>query len=663
MELNPPAGGVSAESLAANTWADHCDDISHWKIGGPGRLDAAVPVGSGGWIMRRTDAGVASRTKADTTDSMLCHSPFATAQIDKGMVTAANDRFLWLFGLSVEDPANVSIETLLPEWRQLLAGLTSGGAASAVNELLQWTCMCPRGRPAQQCLAHLSMDVSDESMLLTVIDAPEDLDTSNMFREIIDKTSAVVYLKDLAGRYQFVNRQFEELFGVQRQSAVGLTDFDLFPDAMARDFRLNDEQVAMSGLPSNTEEVAPHPDGLHTYMSVKFPLRGPNDCVVAVAGISTDITELERANRETRRLRDELQLVLDSVKDGLIGVDCRGAITFANRAAGGILREPAARLLGGRLTSSFGSQGFSDALQSVLTGAANGTASVDRVSQGLNLPLPVEYTIAALADTGQATRAVVTFRDLSERMARERVEHELLAAHAVQKSLYPHEAPLCPGWDVAGAAFPAALACGDYYDFLCLPGNRLALVIGDVSGHGLGSAVSMVETRAYLRSLLLSGVKLPEAIECLNEFLVVDLPEASFVTLFVAVVDLESRELTYVGAGHPGYCLRADGSRATLPSTATVLGFSTRLTFPESAPLKLSSGDVLVLPTDGIQECLSEDGEFFGVDRLLGLVQADRHRPSAELAISVYQACQQFVGARPQQDDISLVVARVLDQS
>ncbi|HTN02839.1 MAG TPA: PP2C family protein-serine/threonine phosphatase, partial [Planctomycetaceae bacterium] len=116
-------------------------------------------------------------------------------------------------------------------------------------------------------------------------------------------------------------------------------------------------------------------------------------------------------------------------------------------------------------------------------------------------------------------------------------------------------------------------------------------------------------------------------------------------------------------AGHPGYCLRADGSRATLPSTATVLGFSTRLTFPESAPLKLSSGDVLVLPTDGIQECLSEDGEFFGVDRLLGLVQADRHRPSAELAISVYQACQQFVGARPQQDDISLVVARVLDQS
>lgn len=613
--------------------------------------------------MHRTETGVSGGRERGTPVAGGIRSPFATAQIDNGVVSAANDRFLWLFGLSVDDSGEVAIETLLPEWRPLIAELTSDSDASAGNEASRWTQACPHDRPAQRCFVHVSTAGPAEPTLLTVVDIAEEVDGGDVFREIVDETSAVIYLKDLAGKYQFVNRQFEELFSVARQSVVGLTDFDIFPEDLARNFRENDEWVATSGQPLKTEEVAPHADGPHTYMSLKFPLRGLNDCVIAVAGISTDITELERANRETRRLRDELQLVLDSVKDGLIGVNSLGQITFANRAASGILREPATQLLGGLLATSFGSQRFSDALQSVLSGAATGSASVDRLFPGLNSPLPVEYTISPLADTGQSTRAVVTFRDLSERMARERVEHELLAAHAVQKSLYPHEAPLCPGWDIAGAAFPAALACGDYYDFLCLPGNRLALVIGDVSGHGLGSAVSMVETRAYLRSLLLSGVELSEAIECLNEFLVVDLPEASFVTLFVAVVNLESRELTYVGAGHPGYCLRADGSRETLRSTATVLGFCSCLKFPESPPLKLHSGDLLVLPTDGIQECLSAEGEFFGVDRLLQYVHAERHRPAGELAAFVHQACQQFVGERPQQDDISLVVARVLDEA
>lgn len=610
--------------------------------------------------MRRTDEGVSGGLERGAPIAGSSRSPFAVAQIDDGIVSGANDRFLRLFHLSGEESDEVAIETLLPDWPQLVERLTSGSANSTANELSLWTQMQPRDQTARSCVAHLSTRGGAANILLTVVEAPEESDPGDVFREIIDKTSAVIYLKDLAGRYQFVNRQFEELFGVTRQSVIGQTDYDIFPEAMARDFRTNDEWVATSGLPLKTEEVAPHADGPHTYLSVKFPLRGADHRVVAVAGISTDMTELERANRETRRLRDELQLVLDSVKDGLIGVDQQGRITFANRAAGGMLKQPATTLQGGLLAETFGSTVFGDALQTVLSAAAPGYASVDRLSLGRSHPLPVEYTIAPLADTGQSTRAVVTFRDLSERVARERVEHELLAAHAVQKSLYPHEAPVCPGWDIAGAAFPAALACGDYYDFLCLPGNRLALVIGDVSGHGLGSAVSMVETRAYLRSLLLSGVELSEAVECLNEFLVVDLPEASFVTLFVAVVDLDSCELTYVGAGHPGYCLRADGSRQTLPSTGTVLGFATRLKFPSSAAMQLHPGDLLVLPTDGVLESISVEGHLFGLDRLLGHVHAERHRPAGELAVSVYQACQQFSGGRPQQDDISLVVARVL---
>lgn len=172
------------------------------------------------------------------------------------MVSAANDRFLWLFGLSVEESGEVAIETLLPEWRLLIAELTTDGSALAGNEASRWTQACPHGRPAQRCFVHLSTTGPGEPTLLTVVDAAEEIDRGDVFREIVDKTSAVIYLKDLAGKYQFVNRQFEELFGVTRQSIVGLTDFDIFPEDLARNFRENDEWVATFGQPLKTEEVA-----------------------------------------------------------------------------------------------------------------------------------------------------------------------------------------------------------------------------------------------------------------------------------------------------------------------------------------------------------------------------------------------------------------------
>ena len=585
--------------------------------------------------------------------------PFAWAMVgEHGSILDANPQFASLAGCPAGTLVATSVTSLFPEWEQLVAAATHPSKDVAPRIQLQTALLHAIGQVPRECFVHVERCGTAELRLFVFESST--IARGEVFREIIDKTSAVIYLKDLDGRYRFVNRQFEDLFGIPRRTIAGLTDFELFPDDMARDFRANDEWVASSGLPLQTEEVAPHLDGPHTYLSVKFPLRGPDGAVNAIAGISTDMTDLVRADLESRRLRDELQLVLDSVADGLIGVDESGRITFANRAAALMLRQPTEAVTGKPLLTSFSGSGFGTAFQEVLSQRCGARQGKDRVALSALETLPIEYSIAALGDSGQATRIVVTFRDLTERMARERVEHEMLAAHAVQKSLYPPSAPSCPGWDVAGAAFPASMACGDYYDFLRLSEDRMALVIGDVSGHGLGSAVTMVETRAYLRSLLISGADLAETMECLNEFLVVDLPEASFVTLFVALVNLPARELTYVGAGHAGYRLRANGVCQTLPSTGTVLGFSSRMIFPCSKTITLDSGDLLLLPTDGIQECLSAAGELYGVDRLLQHVQRERHRPACELTTSIFEECRRFHGPLPQQDDISLVVARVL---
>jgi len=124
---------------------------------------------------------------------------------------------------------------------------------------------------------------------------------------LIDRTSAVIYMRDVDGRYLLVNRQYERLFGVRRESIVGLTDHDLFPTEIADAFRQNDLAAIASPVPIRMEETAPGDDGPRTYITVKFSLTDAAGKAYAIAGISTDITERKRAEEQVRELNAELE--------------------------------------------------------------------------------------------------------------------------------------------------------------------------------------------------------------------------------------------------------------------------------------------------------------------------------------------------------------------
>lgn len=124
---------------------------------------------------------------------------------------------------------------------------------------------------------------------------------------ILDSTPAVVYLKDLAGRYQFINRSYERLFDIKHDAMQGHFDHEIFPREVADRFRENDRRVVARGEAEQFEEVAPHPDGMHTYVSVKFPLRDADGRIVGLCGISTDITDRKRAEEKLRQEQDFLR--------------------------------------------------------------------------------------------------------------------------------------------------------------------------------------------------------------------------------------------------------------------------------------------------------------------------------------------------------------------
>ncbi len=156
-------------------------------------------------------------------------------------------------------------------------------------------------------------------------------ESQRQLQSILDNTTSVVYLKDLDGRYMLINRQFEILFHIKREEILGKTDFDIFPQDLAATFRTNDLKVIKAKMPLEMEEIAPHDDGLHTYISVKFPVLNDEGSPYGICGVSTDITDRKKAEDEIRKQRDRAQQYLDLAGVMFVAINTKGEVTLINQ--------------------------------------------------------------------------------------------------------------------------------------------------------------------------------------------------------------------------------------------------------------------------------------------------------------------------------------------
>jgi len=241
-----------------------------------------------------------------------------------------------------------------------------------------------------------------------------------------------------------------------------------------------------------------------------------------------------------------------------------------------------------------------------------------------------------------------------------RVREELDLARKVQQRMFPKSAPDIPGFDIAGRAFPAGETCGDFFDFIPLRDETLAVVIGDVSGHGLGPALLTAELRGFLRALTLCTTTLPRILELTNTFFSGDVEEGQFTTMFIAHLDPARRTFQHAAAGQEGLCLDATGKFTRLVATGMVLGVMSRIHVHESSLRQLQAGDVFVFATDGLSETHSLDKEMFGMKRVLDVVRAHQHKTAAEIVEALYQSSRQFAAGAPQYDDVTIVILKVL---
>jgi PAS domain S-box-containing protein len=381
--------------------------------------------------------------------------------------------------------------------------------------------------------------------------------------------------------------------------------------------------------------------------------------------------ELREAQNRAERRASELRLrrLWESSPDAILMMDDRGLVAFANPAATHVFGEPEKALVGRSFNSLLAGSAAVPATpvtplpDQLATDQPPLVEMVGRHASGQEVVMEVAFSDMEM----QGRRYHIAFiRDITARRAAEQAlkaaEQEFDVARDIQQRLFPKHAPTVPGYDIAGATYPAVQAGGDYFDYLPMPDGDVGLVVSDVSGHGMGPALIMAETRAYLRVVAYNRRDAGLVLTRANSVLAEDLGDSSrFVTsLLVRLVPAE-RRLAFANAGHTaGYVLDAGGVvRQKLVRGGPPLGFLAESVYAESPMWSLDPGDVVVLLTDGIEEAASPAGEVFGAERLLEVVRAHRTATAAASLAAVRTAVQVFSGPEAQKDDVTLLVAKV----
>jgi len=263
------------------------------------------------------------------------------------------------------------------------------------------------------------------------------------------------------------------------------------------------------------------------------------------------------------------------------------------------------------------------------------------------------------AFSAQAGVALQRASLIEEHLEKVRLEDSLRIAKEIQEGLLPSKAPEFPGFDIACWNRPCDATGGDYCDFLALDGDRLVVTFGDVTGHGVGPALVSCATRAMVRALSSVNDDIENVMCRVNNLLSEDLPENRFVTVFLGLLDANASQLHYCSAGQgPLLWLHADTNQAdTLGAGGIPMGI-----IPDFGPFLLEqiimqTGDLFALLTDGFYEWAREDGELFGVERVIQVMQTNRNRSASEILFAIKEAVEAFADTT-QADDLTAIIIK-----
>ena len=263
------------------------------------------------------------------------------------------------------------------------------------------------------------------------------------------------------------------------------------------------------------------------------------------------------------------------------------------------------------------------------------------------------------AISAQLAISVENARLHADSLEKARLQKDVEIARRIQQHLLPAAPQDLAGLDIGLRYQAAEQASGDTYDFVPIADGRFAIMIGDVTGHGVGAALLTHTVQAALRSYLELIDDAATVVTKVNQRLVDGVETGNFMSLLLLIVDTNKRTLQYVNAGHPGLVVCRESGIEVLEKTGMVLGVVGEQEYEESPVIQLAPGDLLFLHTDGVDEAMSADREVFGLERLMELLKILRDQPADSVLSAVLKQIRAHVGSDIYEDDTTMIAVKL----
>ncbi len=378
-------------------------------------------------------------------------------------------------------------------------------------------------------------------------------------------------------------------------------------------------------------------------------------------GLLVDITRRKLAEEEVRKSEEKFRRIVETAGEGFILMDENLKISEVNDAYCKLLGYSRAEIIGKTpfdLATEEFRQFMAGNREEILAREYREFEGTVVAKNGRHVPILVHGNTLR-GDQGKVIGNMAFITDMTEH------KKALALAGEVQKSLLPQSKPNVQGLDIAGRNVSCDEIGGDYFDFLWRrenPAGPFTVAVGDITGHGVDSALLMTSARAFLRMRASQPGTMAEVITAMNGHLTQDVLETGrFMTLFYLTMDLQKDAIEWIRAGHDPAILY-DPQQDTfeeLKGSGVALGVNAAFEYAANHRKGLANGQIIAIGTDGIWEAFNKKGKMFGKQRFRDIIRQHAGAGADDILNAVYNQINQFTEGQKSEDDITLVIVKI----
>ena len=499
------------------------------------------------------------------------------------------------------------------------------------------------------------------------------IESEQRFRQMAEMTGEWLWEQDPEGYYIYSSTAVKTILGINPEDIIGRHYTELLTAEDKSDLQKNSTIHKPFYALSNHYR---HKNGQRVITeSTGLPITNNEGKLIKWRGVDRDITAQKHFQDALIVSEKRIRLIIESALNAIVIMDSYGIINDWNHHAEKMfgwskkqaIGQPLEQLIIPPRFRKQHKQGLEHYLLSGEGPILNKLLEQTAIRRD-GTEFPVEISISPLK-LGNAFIFSGFIHDITVRKQTEHdirqaqvnlayAQSEMDIARRIQSSLFPSKAIKTDDFEITGFCLPAEQVGGDYFDYFYRDKENLDIVMADVSGHSIGPALFMVETRSAIRTQANWPGKPAETLDVLNNFLYQDLDTADyFITLFYLQYNTCTKQLAFANAGHPPPLLlkQTEMQCSELDADGLILGVRKNVCFEEKS-IKMNKGDLILLYTDGLTEAENPAGDFFGIEPVCEILHKHAiHSPQSIIEIIIKQL-KQFCQSESFKDDVTLMI-------